>query len=263
MQNETAAQQAVICPRGASRYIWKIGDTLNAIATANGITTRALSSVNPNVDFSKIVAGVLICVPPRPLNCDGGRLYEIQDGDTLYNIATRNNISLAELQRINTSLDTQNMQVGQLICLPPEDESGSGSTGGGTTGGGSAGNGSGGTTGGDSTTGISCPVGYAAKAVKDGQTYADILLENNVSYRAMRLSNPDLVPGQLVVGTQYCAPPSGTRQECTNPYTIQPDETLASLSAKLNVSQGRLLQLNPTLVPTDFSSGTIICIPVP
>ena len=241
MQNQSSTQGNVICPRGASSYIWKSGDTLNAIATANGVTTQAIVSINPEVNFNTITAGTTVCIPPRPLNCQGGVLYEIQQGDTLYSIAKRNGFTLEAVQKINEGINTQNLLVGQLICLPPEEESGSGDTG--------------------TTPGISCPVGYAAKAVREGQTYADILLETNVSYRAMRLANPDLVPGQLVVGTQYCAPPSGTRQECTKSYTIQPDETLATLSTKLGVSQGRLLQLNPTLVPTDFSSGTIICIP--
>ena len=100
--------------------------------------------------------------------------------------------------------------------------------------------------------------------VRQGQSYADLLIENNVSYRAMRTTNPQLVPGRLITGMRYCAPPAGTRQLCgtgTQTYTVQPDETLAMVAERFRTTPGRLMQLNPTLLPTDFSSGTIVCVP--
>lgn len=99
--------------------------------------------------------------------------------------------------------------------------------------------------------------------MKAGQTYADLLIQQNVSYRAMRTSNPALRPGALRAGMRFCSPPAGTRQLCerNRSYVIQPGETLTSLAQKLNTTTGRLLMLNPTLLPTDFSSGTVICLP--
>jgi len=66
-----------------------------------------------------------------------------------------------------------------------------------------------------------------------------------------------------VVGQSYCAPPAGTRQTCQNlkSYTILPGEDLETLATDLRTTKGRLLALNPTLLPSDFSSGTVICIP--
>ena len=99
-------------------------------------------------------------------------------------------------------------------------------------------------------------------AVQSGQSYADLLVQHNVSYRAMRSANPQLMPGYLIAGTAYCAPPSGTRQTCAGlrSYTIQPRETLDTLAVRFRTTRGRLLSLNPTLLPSDFSSGTVICI---
>ena len=70
------------------------------------------------------------------------------------------------------------------------------------------------------------------------------------------------VTGYLIAGTAYCAPPSGTRQTCAGlrSYTIQPRETLDTLAVRFRTTRGRLLSLNPTLLPSDFSSGTVICI---
>ena len=108
-----------------------------------------------------------------------------------------------------------------------------------------------------------CPSGYTRDIVRSGQTYADLLLRHNVSYRAMRSANPRLSPSYLVVGQAYCAPPTGTRQTCANlqSYTILPGEDLETLATDLRTTKGRLLALNPTLLPSDFSSGTVICIP--
>ena len=108
-----------------------------------------------------------------------------------------------------------------------------------------------------------CPSGYTRDIVRSGQTYADLLLRHNVSYRAMRSANPRLSPSYLVVGQTYCAPPTGSRQTCQNlkSYTILPGEDLETLAAALRTTKGRLLALNPTLLPSDFSSGTVICIP--
>jgi len=106
-------------------------------------------------------------------------------------------------------------------------------------------------------------VGYTAQRVRAGQSYADLLVDLNVSYKAMRSANPLLRPGYMMAGAAYCAPPAGTRDSCTTArrYTIEPGETLTSLAQKLGTTRGRLLMLNPTLVPTEFSSGTVICIP--
>ena len=107
-----------------------------------------------------------------------------------------------------------------------------------------------------------CPSGYTLSAVQSGQSYADLLVQHNVSYRAMRSANPQLMPGYLIAGTAYCAPPSGTRQTCAGlrSYTIQPRETLDTLAVRFRTTRGRLLSLHPTLLPSDFSSGTVICI---
>ena len=146
----------------------------------------------------------------------------------------------------NPSVKESELQIGQVICVPKTE----------TSNGGNQQNGS--------TSTWSCPAGYAARTVREGQSYADLLIENNVSYRAMRTTNPQLVPGRLITGMRYCAPPAGTRQLCgtgTQTYTVQPDETLAMVAERFRTTPGRLMQLNPTLLPTDFSSGTIICVP--
>lgn len=268
--------QGRICPRGASYYTWQSGDTLQNVAHQAGTTVQAMQLTNPDVDFSTIAIGTEICLPSQSFTCVSGMAYSVRAGETFTSIAADFGISVFELGERNPGVDQNNLRVGQVICVPFM--TGNGSTNGSNQ------------PAEPSTPSLptpslpsqpsqpstppvvivpstpstsACPSGYTQDIVRSGQTYADILLRHNVSYRAMRTANPRLSPGYLVVGQRYCAPPSGTRQVCQNlqSYTILPGEDLETLASDLRITKGRLLSLNPTLLPSDFTEGTVICIP--
>lgn len=109
-----------------------------------------------------------------------------------------------------------------------------------------------------------CPAGYQRLSVRSNQTFTDLLLENNVSYSAMRAANPALPTSRPPAGTVYCAPPSGTRRMCTygsRTYVMGQGETLYSLVRTLNTTAAQLLRANPELAPGDFLPGRVICLP--
>ena len=109
-----------------------------------------------------------------------------------------------------------------------------------------------------------CPLGYQLGMVLDGQSYGDILIQNNVSYNAMRAVNPSLSVTRPAVGSYYCAPPSGSRRLCpagSRSYVMLEGENLSGVALRFGVSAGRLLQANPNLAPGDFTGGRVICIP--
>lgn len=111
---------------------------------------------------------------------------------------------------------------------------------------------------------VRCPVGYRRGTVQGNQTFTDLLLENNVSFNAMRAANPTLPTSRLAPGTVYCAPPSGSRRVCTygsRSYVMSQGETIYTLVRTLGISPGRLLQANPSLAPGDFLPGRVICLP--
>lgn len=272
--------QGRICPRGASYYTWQVGDTLQSVAHQAGTTVQAMQLTNPDVDFSTIAIGTEICLPSQSYTCVSGMAYSVRAGETFTSIAADFGISVYELAERNPGVDQNNLRVGQVLCVPFMT---------GNNGGSNGNNGSANQPAEPSTPILptpslpsqpsqpstppvviiptppanTCPSGYTQDIVRSGQTYADILLRHNVSYRAMRTANPRLSPGYLVVGQRYCAPPSGTRQVCQNlrTYTVLPGEDLETLAADLRITKGRLLSLNPTLLPSDFTEGTVICIP--
>ena len=257
-------QTGRICPRGSSYYVWQTGDTAQQVAFDNGTTVQALQVLNPDVNFTTLTVGTEICLPSQVYTCISGRDYIVRAGDTFDTIAERLGITAFELAERNPGVSSNNLAIGQVLCVPdtssdtddgqtpvvplPPIVDGPGQQEPAYPG----------------PTAPTCPSGYTRRTVRSGQTYADLLVENNVSYQAMRVTNPSLSPGYLIAGAAYCAPPAGTRQICstgTSTYTVQPGETLAMVAARFRTTQGRLLMLNPTLLPTDFSSGTIVCVP--
>ncbi|MBR4068510.1 MAG: hypothetical protein IKK08_07810 [Clostridia bacterium] len=109
-----------------------------------------------------------------------------------------------------------------------------------------------------------CPLGYAAKVTANGQTFTDLLLENNVSYRAMQLANPRLPTTRIPPGTPYCAPPAYSRRLCpqgSRSYAMGVGESLETLVETEGLSPALLLAANPTLAPGDFLPGRVICLP--
>ena len=276
--------QGRICPRGASYYTWQTGDTLRSVAQQAGTTVQAMQLVNPDVDFSTIPIGTDICLPSQSYTCVSGMAYSVRAGETFTSIADDFGISVYELAERNPGVDQNRLMVGQVLCVPFMTDSN------GNNGNQNSSNGNANQPAQPSTPSLptpslpaqpsqpsappvvivpstpsvsACPSGYTRDTVRAGQTYADLLLRHNVSYRAMRNANPRLSPSYLVVGQSYCAPPTGSRQTCQSlkSYTILPGEDLETLAAAFRTTKGRLLALNPTLLPSDFSSGTVICIP--
>ncbi len=165
--------------------------------------------------------------------CTAGRVYAVKAGDTFNSIARAQGVTAGELAELNPYVDVARLSVGQLLCVPGEPQA------------------------------RECPAGYTAGTVQAGETYADLLRRYNISYQAFRLSNPELSPTSLTAGQRYCVPPEGTRRICpggASSYIIGADETLDSIAAKLNVTPGRLLRLNPSLAPSDFEEGRQICV---
>lgn len=168
--------------------------------------------------------------------CLGSRLYIIQSGDTVSSIAARFGVTTARILERNPYIDPENLIVNQPICIPE----------------------------GEATCTQCCPSGYGSGTVRYGQSYADILIENDVSYQAFRNANPRISPTALVPGQRYCVPPRQSAPTCpggTTRFTVPEGQTLADLANNLRITQGRLLRLNETLAPSEFTAGRQICVP--
>ena len=111
----------VSCP-GGRIYRVVSGDTMFEIARRFGVTLDALIQANPQIANPDLIfPGQEICVPVHagPPPCPGGTVYVVKPGDTLFEIARMNGISLSALIAANPQIPDPNLiYPGQSICIP-------------------------------------------------------------------------------------------------------------------------------------------------
>lgn len=163
----------------------------------------------------------------------GSENYRVQRGDSFYLIARKFGISVRALMNANPAIAAGRLLVGDILCVPVGE-------------------------------GRSCPVGSSAYTVQQGQSVVDVMLSSNVSLRALREYNEDIRLTALRPGDVLCVPPSGDRGLCENGgpvYRLQEGDTLDEIAERNGTNVEQILRLNPNLLPSDFVSGQVICLP--
>ena len=110
-----------ICPVGTFEYTIRQGDTLFNLARTYNTTVEAIIAVNPGIDPNNLQIGQRICIPiapPGPSCPVGTFAYTIRQGDTLFNLARTYNTTVEAILAINPGINPNNLQIGQVICIP-------------------------------------------------------------------------------------------------------------------------------------------------
>ena len=160
--------------------------------------------------------------------------YAVQNGDTLYKIATKFNITVDAIVSSNPDINTESLRVGQIVCIPQTQPS-------------------------------TCPIGTSPYEIKRGDTLATIANRFNTSVESILSVNPDIVPENLSIGQVICIAQEKTEQAVCptlNSYVIRKGETFGSIAILFNVSIQSLLNLNPGIDPNNLNIGQVICVPI-
>lgn len=96
-------------------YIVKSGDTLYSIANKNNISVDKLKDIN-NLNNNNLSIGQKLLVVDTSSSEDLGVYYTVKNGDTLYGIANKFNLSVEELKNIN-NLKSNNLSIGQKLLV--------------------------------------------------------------------------------------------------------------------------------------------------
>lgn len=96
------------------------GETWYGLAREYGVTPRALSAANPDVDPEHLRSGEVIRIP-RAAASAGRRTHRVVPGETLWGISHRYGISPAALRRANRLPDDK-VRSGQLLIIPQEEK---------------------------------------------------------------------------------------------------------------------------------------------
>ncbi len=151
--------------------------------------------------------------------------YTVQNGDSLWSIAKKFNISVEELKLAN-NLTSNLLRVGQILKIPVEEEPSSGD--------------------------------YTVYTVKSGDSLYSIAQKYNVSVDEL-IDYNDLATTNLKINQQILIPKKETITE-EGTYVVQSGDTLYSIAQKYNTTIDDLMKLN-NLTTSVLSLGQRLKIP--
>ncbi|MGO1468428.1 MAG: LysM peptidoglycan-binding domain-containing protein [Tissierella sp.] len=223
----------VRCPMGSFPYVIKSGDTLYNLARTYNTTVDAILKVNPGINPNNLQIGQVICIPDEsPSKCPMGTFkYTIKSGDTIYKLAREYNTTVKEILKVNPGINPDNLQIGQVICIPDEEPS-------------------------------KCPMGTFKYTIKRGDTIYKLAREYDTTVDAILKVNPGINPDNLRIGQVICIPNEEPEPSCDGIYyVVRPGDTLYSIAHRYGISLAKLMAANPGVDPNNLMVGQLICIP--
>ncbi len=216
------------------------GDSISDIARRCGVTVDAIMAANPLLPSQHFVfPGLRIRIPappppPPPPPPSNVIRYVVQPGDTLYRIARANDVTVADIIRLNPNVDASRMRVGDVLLLP-----------------------------GNATP--PPPPNTVRYIVRPGDTIVSIAHDNGVRVRDILDVNPGLNANALRVGdvvllpagAQPSPPPPPTN---TTQYRVRPGDTLFSIAQANGMTVRELRDLNPGVHSSTLRVGDVLLV---
>ncbi len=248
-----------VCPAGSFAYTIKAGDTYFALANRFGTTVAAIEALNPGINPNNLQVGMPICIPGAPRQettastrqCPAGSFaHVVQAGDTFFNLAQRYNTTVAAIQALNPGVNPNNLQIGQIICIPQATPTTMPPT---------------------TMPPKTCPAGSFAYTIRAGDTFFTLANRFGTTIAAIQALNPGVNPNNLQVGQVICIPnvPGTTQPPTTQPpasfrYVVQVGDTLFFIARRFGTTVDAILAINPQITdPSRIFPGQVIMIPQP
>lgn len=187
----------------------------------------------------------------------GSTSYAVRSGDTFYQIAIRNNISLDALIRANPGVDPNRLFIGQIICIPSSTPTPPPSN--------------------------SCPIlrmGSRGASVVELQQLLrnagfdpgsiDGIFGNRTQSAVIAFQRSRGLVQDGIVGIMTwtalgvncgTTPPPHTCPAGTTPYTVRSGDNFYALAIRYNTTVEAIIRANPNVNPNALQIGQIICIP--
>jgi len=162
-------------------------------------------------------------------------LITVNFGDTLEEIATAYQTTIARIINLNPNLEPNNLIIGQTICVDkfPSEH-------------------------------VICPIGSIPYQVKAGDTISSIATQFYTTAETILSSNSDIDASNLKIGQIICITeqlPIVPTCPSMNIYVINVGDTPYSIANKFGISLEDLYNSNIGLDPYNLMVGRIICLP--
>jgi LysM repeat protein len=193
-----------------------------------GITWR--SKMNKRI--AAFILSFLLILSATPVSAQtstpaSGPVYIVQEGDTLWGIASLFNVNVSDLQAIN-NMATQDIFVGDKLVIPGLE--------------------------GLSGTLITKPVPF-------GETLESLSRQNRVDPAILRKLNHIISPTELYVGRELVVLQQDTQPALTARASLGKNETLLELAVKGGSDPWTIAQVNGLNRPSDSLPGDILYLP--
>ena len=191
---------------GSNYYVVKKGDSLWSIARKHNLSVNELKSLN-NLSSNVLHVGDTLLISSADSTGDAGNdtYYVVKNGDTLWSIARKHNLSVNELKALN-NLSSNDLSLGQRLIV------GKGSSN-----------------------------DYVVSA---GDTLWAIARKFNVSVGDIKSLN-NLSSNNLSIGMTLKIPPYSNKQnEETNVYVVKSGDSLWSIARMFNSTVDKIKSLN-------------------
>ncbi len=115
---QSAPAPTLAAAPGNGVHVVKRGDTLSGIAAMYRVALAELRSVNNNISPRRLIVGSRLRIPGKGEPFAGEeKQYRVRRGDTLYEIAKRENVSLNDLREWNDLDRNGNLRIGQELIV--------------------------------------------------------------------------------------------------------------------------------------------------
>lgn len=211
----------LVVAAGSTAYEVRPGDTLTAIASANGVTVQAILEANEIANPDLIRVGQSIVIPGKDGEPD--RVHVVARGETLASIAVTYGASAVSIATANELSDPNLIRIGQKLRIPGAG-SGTSATAGST----------------DSA---------AFHVVRSGETLAGIAARHGITVEQLAEANGITDPSRIYLGTRlsltgqsFVAEDTGGGSATT--HTVAAGETLGSIARRYGVDVSELARTN-------------------
>lgn len=198
------------------------GDSLWSIANKFNTTVANLKSLN-NLSSNLLQIGQKLKINATSLN-PTNEYYTVEKGDTLYSIASKNNLTVQELKDLN-NLTSNNLSIGQTLLIKKNPKENTNVT---------------------------------TYNVKSGDTLYSIAKKYNTTVNAITTLN-NLASNSLSIG-QTIKIPISTQNTMEPTYIVKSGDTLYSIARKYNTTVSELINRN-NLKTSNLKIGQELIIP--